>query len=368
MSTVIAGRLVRPDGSAFFGWVQVADGRVTDAGPGDPPPADESVAAPLIAPGLCDVQVTGACGVEALAGGEALDVMDAELKRRGVLRWLANLPTAEDEVVSAALDAIALRAADPAHGLAGAHLEGPFLSSEYPGVHRPELLRAPADGIPSYYAHEDVRLVTLAPELPGAVELIGRLRRRGVAVSLGHSGADAPTTALALDAGARLVTHVFNAMSPLDHRAPGIAGVALTDPRALPCVIADGHHVDPVAQRLVRCAAGRRAVLVSDASSAAAAPEGTYALAGTAIDRHADGSVRTADGVLAGSGILLDQAVGGWVGFAGASGSEALAAASWRPAAAIGRPVSLRPQTPADLVLADEGGLILRVMRSGRWQ
>ena len=203
-------------------------------------------------------------------------------------------------------------------------------------MHRPELLRAPAAGVPRSYDSAAVRLVTLAPELPGALELIARLRGRGVTVALGHSGADAATAIRALDAGATLVTHLFNAMAPLHHRSPGLAGVALTDPRAAPCVIADGVHVDPVVLRLVRRAAGERVILVSDASAAAAAPPGAYGLAGTAVRRGDDGTVRTAGGRLAGSAALLDEMAVTWAAATGAGPLETMAAAAVRPAAAIG--------------------------------
>jgi len=139
---------------------------------------------------------------------------------------LAALPTAEDDRIAALVAAVADRVADPGHGLAGIHLEGPFLSPEHAGAHRRELLRAPSSGVPCHYADPSVRLVTIAPELDGSLALIRSLRQRGVAVALGHSGTDAETARRGLEAGATLVTHVFNAMGPLAHRAPGIAGVA----------------------------------------------------------------------------------------------------------------------------------------------
>ena len=349
------------------GWLEVSGDRIAAAGDGPPPrPADVDHDGP-VAPGLFDLQVNGAAGVEALDGGAALDAIDRALAGRGILRWLAALPTAEEERVRAALADAGARIADPRHGLAGVHLEGPFLSPEHAGVHDPALLRAPRDGIPATYRAPAVRLVTLAPELPGALELIAALRRDGIAVALGHSGADAATAVRALDAGATLVTHVFNAMAPLHHRRPGLAGIALTDPRARPCVIADGHHVDPVVLRLVRAAAGDRVVLVSDASAAASAPGGGYALAGTPLERGADGAVRAPDGRLAGGSILLDEAVRAWMRHTGAPAPEALEAAAFTPAAALGAPAELRPGGPADLVLVGGDGGIRRVMRAGRW-
>ena len=365
MGTLIAGKLVAPDGSAAPGWLEVEGDRIAARADGEPP-REPDLRAEFVAPGLCDLQVNGACGVEAFDGADALDRIDAELSRRGIGRWLAALPTAEDDRVAAVLDAVAERAADPSHGLAGAHVEGPFLSPDHPGVHRPELLREPADGVPEHYSHPAVRLVTLAPELPGALDLVGDLVGRGVAVALGHSGADAPTALAALDAGARLVTHLFNAMAPLHHRGPGLAGVAMTDPRALPCVIADGHHVDPRVLRVVHAAAGARVVLTSDAASPAAAGPGEYRLAGVAVRRGADGAVRTADGVLAGAAALLDEDVTTWAAATGDEVAAALAAAGARPAAAVGLPATLAVGAPAELVLVGGSGRVEGALRAGK--
>jgi N-acetylglucosamine-6-phosphate deacetylase len=363
---LVAGRMLDPRGRAAPGWIEIEGGRVAASGRGRPPGTPDIDHDGIVAPGLVDLQVNGAAGREALEGGDALDAIDDVLAGRGVTSWLAALPTAEDDRIEAVLADVADRVAEPGHGLAGVHLEGPFLSPEHAGVHRRALLRAPSSGVPSHYADPSVRLVTLAPELDGAPALIRTLRRRGVAVALGHSGADAETARRGLDAGARLVTHVFNAMGPLGHRAPGIAGVALTDPRARPCVIADGIHVDPIVLRLCRAAAGRRVVLVSDASAPAAAGPGTYRLGGSPVAADASGSVRTEAGTLAGSGVLLDVMVRRWVRLAGASVPAALAAATWRPAQTIGL-APLDPGAPADVVLLGEAGETVRVLRLGRW-
>jgi N-acetylglucosamine-6-phosphate deacetylase len=363
---LIAGLLIGPGGGAAPGWIAIDGGRVTATGRGRPPGTPDVEHDGLIAPGLVDLQVNGAAGREALEGGDALDAIDDVLARRGVTGWLAALPTADDDRIEALVTAAADRVAEPGHGLAGVHLEGPFLSPEHAGVHRRELLRAPSSGVPRHYADPSVRLVTIAPELDGSLALIRSLRQRGVAVALGHSGADAETARRGLEAGATLVTHVFNAMGPLAHRAPGIAGVALTDPRVRPCVIADGIHVDPIVLQLCRAAAGRRVILVSDASAPAAAAPGTYRLAGREVTTDASGSVRTEAGTLAGSGVLLDVMVRRWIRLAGASVPAALAAASWRPAQAIGL-APLDPGAPADLVLLSEAGETVRVLRLGRW-
>jgi N-acetylglucosamine-6-phosphate deacetylase len=256
---------------------------------------------------------------------------------------------------------------DPASPIAGAHLEGPFLSPAHAGMHRPELLRSPSDAIPSYYSSPAVKLVTLAPELPGALELIHELRERGVAVALGHSGASAEEARAAVDAGARLITHLFNGMAPLHHRGPGLAGVALSDERLSVSVIADGVHVDPLVLRLVERLAGDRVVLVSDAGPLASSDADSATLGGVTISRAADGASQTADGRLAGSAILLDEAVRRWGDYTGATLAQAIQAASDRPARALGLATGLEPGASADLILLDDRGRLERTMHNGGW-
>ncbi|MDQ6607242.1 MAG: N-acetylglucosamine-6-phosphate deacetylase [Actinomycetota bacterium] len=363
---IISGRLVRGAGAAG-GWVEVQGGRIAQAGVGDPPrPADVRHDGP-IAPGFVDLQVNGGAGVEVVDGPEAIERVDARQLRHGVTSYLPTIITTDDASAERALDQLAERAADPASPVVGVHLEGPFLSPQHRGVHRAELLRAPADGVPDYYQHPAVRLVTLAPELPGALTLIERLVGRGVTVSLGHTGADAATAERAADCGATLVTHLFNAMSPFHHRAPGLVGWALVSDRVDPCVVADELHVAPLALELIRRAAGERVILVTDSSVAAGADQGEYLQAGVRIRMQPDGRAVNRQGTLAGSAIGLDAAVRNWAGSAGAGWPPAIAAASVRPAKAIGLVAGLESGDPADLVLLDEAGLVVRVMRRGEW-
>jgi N-acetylglucosamine-6-phosphate deacetylase len=156
-------------------------------------------------------------------------------------------------------------------------------------------------------------------------------------------------------------------MAPLHHRAPGLAGVALADARALVCIIADGLHVDPLVLELARRAAGPRVILISDATPAAAAPPGSYSMAGVEIESTRSGSVRTAAGHLAGTTLTLDAAVRNWASMTEASLGEAIAAAGEAPAAALGLAPGLRVGSPADMVLLDDAGVVHRVMRRGRW-
>ncbi len=349
------------------GWLEIRGERLGDVGWGAAPRRPDERPDGVIAPGLCDIQVNGAGGHEVTGGAGALDAIDALLLAHGVTSYLPTLITTEPGALRRAIDELDERIADPRSPVAGVHLEGPFLSPAHAGVHRRSLLRAPGAGLPCGFEAPAVRLVTLAPELPGALELIAQLRRRGIAVALGHSGASADVARQAIDAGARLVTHVFNAMGPLHHRAPGLVGLALVDRRVTVAVIPDGLHVDSLVLELVRRAAGARVALVSDASPAAEAPPGDYAFAGTPIVARTDGSVRTAAGRLAGSGITLDVALRRWLALTGASLAVAARAASERPAAAVGLPSGLRPGGPADLVLLDTDGAVRRVMRRGAW-
>jgi N-acetylglucosamine-6-phosphate deacetylase len=342
------------------GWVETDGARLAGAAHGPPPRAPDERLDGILAPALCDLQVNGAGGHEVTGGAAALDAIDAIPLAHGVTSYLPTLVSPDDATAERALAELQARAADPASPVAGVHIEGPFLSPEHAGVHPLERLRRPSDGIPAWIESPAVRLVTLAPELPGALELIARLHARGIVVGLGHSGADAETTLAAIDAGARLATHVFNAMTPLLHRAPGLAGVALLDERVHVTVIADGIHVDPLALELVRRAAGRRVALITDATPAADAPAGRYAMAGMLVEA-AGGAARTRDGELAGSTLTLDAAVRNWGAMTEATLAEALFAAGEAPRAAAGLGEA------ADLVLLDRSGFVRRVLRRGAW-
>ena len=270
-------------GTLAPGWVAYEGERLTGAGHGAPPRAPDERLEGILAPGLCDLQVNGAGGHEVTGGAAALDSIDAIQLAHGVTSYLPTLISPDDRTAERVLPELAARAADPRSPVAGVHLEGPFLSREYARMHPAERLRSPADGVPAWIEHPAVRLVTVAPELPGALELVARLTGRGIAVALGHSGASAEVARAAVDAGARLVTHAFNAMAQLRHREPGLVGLALVDDRVRVAVIADAMHVDPLVLELVRRAAGVRTVLVTDATPAAVAPPGRYEMAGVPI-------------------------------------------------------------------------------------
>jgi N-acetylglucosamine-6-phosphate deacetylase len=369
MSVVISAELAL-GGRLAPGWVEIEGTRFLGAAHGVPPrPAEERLAG-ILTPGLCDLQVNGGGGHQVSDGEDALDAIDAIQLAHGVTSYLPTLVSADDEAAQRALPQLAARTADPRSPIAGVHLEGPFLSRRHAGMHPLGRLRSPADGVPDWIEHPAVRLVTLAPELPGALALIARLRERGIAVALGHSGAGAEVAIDAIDAGARLVTHIFNAMAPFDHHTPGLVSVALADPRVHVSVIADGIHVHPLALELVRAAKGSLTALVTDATPATAAPAaatgGRYQMAGVPIELL-DGAARTQDGVLAGSILTLDEAVRNWTAFTRATLAEALFAAGQGAALAAGMAERVQRDMPANLALLDPAGEIRRVMLGGSW-
>jgi N-acetylglucosamine-6-phosphate deacetylase len=366
VSTLIAGALARPGGHVR-GWIELAGERIAAVGSGPPPrPADVEHSG-FVAPGLCDLQVNGAVGVEVTDGPAALDRIDAFLLSRGVTAYLPTVISTDPQTAARAVAELAERAADPDSPVVGVHLEGPYLSPEFHGVHRREHLLRPDAPTPPYYHDDCVRLVTLAPELPGAMELIGELAARGVTVSLGHSGACPEVAAEALERGARCVTHLFNAMRPMHHRDPGLAGWALVEERVHIGVIADGLHVAPMLLTLIGRLAEERVVLVSDSSPVAGADAGHYRLAGVEIERASDGGSRTPAGGLAGGTVTLDELARRWAGSTGVSVPHALVAAGERPGRLIGLDVGLRPGASADLVLTSPAGEVERVMRRGSW-
>jgi len=366
VTLLLAGR-VATGGSLEQAWIEIDGDVVAAIGAGDPPREPDERTDGILAPGLCDLQVNGAGGSEVCGGIASLDRIDAIQLAHGVTSYLPTLLSPDDATAERVLPELWERASEPASPVAGAHVEGPFLSPQFAGIHAPERLRVPASGVPPWLASPAVRMVTLAPELPGALELIRRLTARGVAVSLGHSGADAATARAAIDAGAAMATHVFNAMAPLGRRAPGLPGVALVDKRLRVAVIADGVHVDALVLELIRRAAQSRVVLVSDATPASAAPPGRYEMAGAAIETDRSGGAWSLDGRLAGSTLTLDEAVRRWTEMTETTLAEAIAAASESAAAVIGLPRPLARGSAANLAVFTDGGAVARVMWRGRW-
>jgi N-acetylglucosamine-6-phosphate deacetylase len=237
----------------------------------------------------------------------------------------------------------------------GVHLEGPFLAPGRAGAHRRDLIVPPSPATVADLLTAGtgvLRVVTLAPEVAGGLAAVAALASAGVVVSVGHSDATARQVAAAADAGARMVTHLFNAQRPLHHREPGVVGQALTDPRLTCGLIADPSHVGPLACAIAFAAAPGRICLVTDASAAAGMPPGRYRLGREPVEVRADDdrAPRLADGTLAGSVLGMDRAVANIVA-AGVGLAEAVAAATRVPADLIGRPDlgRLTPGAAADL-------------------
>ncbi|MBI2684453.1 MAG: amidohydrolase family protein [Actinobacteria bacterium] len=320
----------------------------------------------IVAPGFVDVQVNGFAGADVGASADANARVARALTATGVTAFCPTLVTRSDVDMRDAVETLAATAwpRDGARSL-GSHLEGPFLSPERLGAHDPEHRRDPTgERVSAMLAHARPRLVTIAPELPGAIDAIRAMSRRGVSVAIGHTGADAATARRAFDAGARFVTHALNAMPGISARAPGVLGAALDDRRVRIGAIADGVHLDATVLRLLAALAGPRLVLVSDAVAAAGAPPGTYELRGRPVE--SDGlAVRLADGRLAGSALGIDAGVRSLVA-AGVPVAAALAAASVSPRRLLGLPAPWTIGGPADLVVLDDGLIPRRVVLEGR--
>jgi N-acetylglucosamine-6-phosphate deacetylase len=329
----------------------------------------------LIGPSFFDVHIHGSAGHDVMEGTpEALAAIGGFLASRGTARYLATTVTAPLDKTLRSLELLAQRIAGaPEPGRAhpiGIHLEGPFLSHARRGVHPPDLLLAP--DIPTFdrmfeAAAGHIRLMTLAPELPGAIEFAAHATAKGVRVSIGHSNATSEQTHAAIAAGAASATHTYNAMRPLDHREPGILGIVLTDDTLFAELICDGIHTTPEMVKLWWRAKGpERAILVTDAMSAAGMPDGAYQLGG--FDVQVANGRATAGGSLAGSVLTLDRALANFVRFTGATLDQGLRLMTANPAAMTGfadRAGALHIGGPANFVALDPQGNLLASVVDG---
>ena len=291
------------------------------------------VAGLLAAPGFIDLQVNGACGRDITLDPASMWAVGEPLARHGVTAFLATVVSSEPGRIAEAIDAWRQGPASPGAVPIGLHLEGPFLSPARAGAHRSEQLRPPDAAEASGWTPETgVRMVTLAPELPGALDLIAELSARGVVVAAGHTDADAATGRAAVDAGVRYATHLLNAMRPLDHHAPSLAAALLDDDRVTIGLIADGLHVAPEMIALVRRTIGPgRLSLVSDAMAGLDMAPGRMRLGAAEVVVGADGA-RLQDGTLAGSIAGLDAGLGMLMAATGCDLSEAVATVTSTPA------------------------------------
>jgi N-acetylglucosamine-6-phosphate deacetylase len=327
------------------GYVSIQGGLIAEVAEGPPPGTPDLILdSGVLVPGLVDLQVNGYYGVDLADGDpEGWALVARRLPETGTTAFLptfitAPVPTLATAVRSAAKTTEAVTAGARVLGL---HLEGPFLSPARAGAHRRDWIVPPSPGAVAELleaGHGVLRLMTLAPEADGALAAIRTLTEAGVVVSIGHSDATAAQVAAGADAGARMVTHLFNAQRGLHHREPGVVGQALTDQRLTSGLIVDLSHVSAAACAIAFAAAPGRICLVTDAAACAGMPPGRYLLGGQPVDLPPGGGAPVRPGgTLAGSALRMDQAVGNAVAV-GLGLPEAVAAASRIPADLIGRP------------------------------
>lgn len=325
----------------------------------------------LLAPGFIDLQVNGAFGHDFTADPASIWEVAARYARYGVTGFLPTVITSPLETIAAAQDIVCrpparFSGAEPF----GLHIEGPFLNPARKGAHNPSYLRLPdLAAVSSWSPRTGVRLVTLAPELPGALEMIAELSSRGILVSTGHSTATYAEALAAFDAGARYGTHLFNAMPPLAHREPGLPGALLTDDRVCAGFIPDGIHTHPAIIRLVWKQLGReRFSMVTDCMAALGMGPGRHLLGDFEVFVNGD-SARLADGTLAGSILSLDQGLRNLVRETGCSLEDALATVTTTPAKLLGRASErgqIAPGYVADLVLLSPDLQVQATIARGR--
>jgi N-acetylglucosamine-6-phosphate deacetylase len=324
-----------------------------------------------VIPGLIDVHVHGSAGSDTMdATPAALQAMAGFFVRHGVTSYLPTTLAAPMQAIRAAIQ----NAADTPQSQGGAqhlgvHLEGPYLTSKYRGAQPLDWLRLPEpQEYEQWFEMGGVRLVALAPELPGAIELIDRGARNEVRFSVGHSAASYDQVVCAADHGLDHATHTFNGMTGLHHREPGTAGAVLADERIYAEIIVDGVHLHPAVVKLVVRAKGiGRTILVSDAIRACGLDDGDYDLGGQIVQVRS-GIARTGSGSLAGSTLTLDVALRNVMRFAGVSINEALVMATATPAEALGLlPCKgiIQPGADADLALVDPDLRVWATMVNG---
>ena len=338
----------------------------------------------ILAPGFIDIHIHGGAGHDVMeAGADALPPVERLLAAHGVSSYFPTTVTAPLDATLSALARLAdaVEAAEQNAQAPGAqggsararplgiHLEGPFISHKRRGVHPPENLLDPTSAAFDRFwqaARGHIRVMTIAPELPGALEVITQAAALGVCVSLGHSNADLETARAGFTAGARHATHTFNAMRPLDHRDPGILGEVLTDSRLSADMIADGIHIDPtIVDLFLRAKGPDAAVLITDATAATGMPDGHYRLGSLDVEVK-NGRCMVGDS-LAGSILTMDKAVRNVMQFAQWDLQQAVQLATLNPARVVGlkQEGSFQAGAPADVVVLSPRGEIRNTIVRG---
>lgn len=368
---ITAGRVVTPSSDLVPGTVEVVDGRIASIRTGASAGVDVSAPDGILVPGFIDLQINGASGVDFLTSTTDADLLRVGryLASTGVTAFMPTLITSPPSVLREALmrwGQLAARLSAPR--IVGLHLEGPFLNPQFKGAHPARYLRAPDPTLAASLldaARGAVRMVTLAPELPGAREVIRLLRKRRCIVAAGHTGATYDQAQAAFSQGVTHATHLFNAMRPVHHRDPGIVGAALQHPQVTVSLIADFVHTHPAIVHLtVRLKGWERVALVTDAIAAAGA-RGKVTRLGARTVRVSD-APRLADGTLAGSALSMDRAVRN-VTSLGIPLREAVQMASTTPAQLLGRGDLGRIEggAVADLVVLDQALHVRAVYAAG---
>lgn len=344
--------------------VRLENGKVKETGRLSPYPGEEiaDLNGDALLPGFVDVHIHAYLGRDTMEGEGAVRHMSRELRKIGVAGFLPTTMSASIEATRAALSGIASVMTSPEEEGArvlGAHMEAPFLNPDKCGAQVKEHFLPPSlenwRRVAGGY-EKAVRLITLAPELPGAQPLVKHLCAEGIVVSVGHTCASSEETRQAADWGASHVTHTFNAQTPLNHRAPGVPGAALTDSRLYAEMICDGIHLHPEIIRLICLAKGReKAVMITDAMEAAGMPDGTYALGGQNVYVRG-GAARLENGTLAGSTLTMARAFTNMVSKFSIPPRDAAYMCTAAPAESVGEPLLGRivPGAPAILTRWDE--------------
>lgn len=377
MLLITHATLYTPDQVIADGALLVADGRIAALGPAAtltaPPGATVLDASGLhLTPGFIDLQFNGGFGHDFTADPTAIWQVAAQLPRYGVTAFLPTVITSPLATVAAAQSVVMQPPAGAPHGAVplGLHVEGPFLNPQKKGAHNPAYLRTPDPAaVADWSPAQGIRLVTLAPELPGALALAELLHGRGILVSAGHSTASYAEAMAGFAAGIGYGTHLFNAMPTLGHREPGLPGALLSDDRPVVGIIADGVHSHPAMVDLAwRALGSRRLNLVTDAMAALGMPPGKQLLGDFEVLVD-DVSARLPDGTLAGSILSLDQALRNLMAFSGCSLAEALPTITRTPATALGMAAergSLAEGYRADLALLDQDLQVAATLIAGR--
>jgi N-acetylglucosamine-6-phosphate deacetylase len=381
MIAIQACRVISPDGPIQAGVILIQDGSIVAVGPNDrveiPSNAQLIDAAHLtVTPGLIDIHTHGANGRQAIdEDPDALVKMASFYARHGVTGFLATIGGSNDHIeqgIDNVVGAARSNSTPPGAQVLGIHLEGPFINPTMPGAFRRETIIPPDKKLLERYLQRSeglIRLLTLAPEVEGADELIQVAKSRDVVCAVGHSAATWEQMMRAADMGLRHIAHTFNALAPFHHRNPGVLGAVLTDDRFTAEVIADGVHVHPVAFRLLHKAKGsERTVLITDSIGAAGLSEGEYLFEEQRITVR-NGGARLRDGTLAGSILTMDAGIKNLMRFGGISLEEAVIMGSQTPARVLGlegRKGSILSGKEADLIALDDEVNIIWTMVGGR--